>query len=44
MSLAEFQRVIDDYLVWYNKRRPHWSLKGLTPHEKFYGPKLARSA
>jgi transposase InsO family protein len=44
MSLAEFQRVIDDYLVWYNKRRPHWSLKGLTPHEKFYGPRLARSA
>jgi hypothetical protein len=22
MSLAEFLRVIADYLVWYNKRRP----------------------
>jgi hypothetical protein len=44
MSLAEFQRVMDEYLVWCNKRRPHWSLKGLMPHEKFYGPKQARSA
>lgn len=44
MTLAEFQQIVDDFLQWYNKRRPHWSLDGLTPHEKFYGPKLAKSA
>jgi hypothetical protein len=44
MSLAEFQRVMDDDLVCYNKRRPHWLLEGLTPREEFYGPKPARSA
>jgi hypothetical protein len=44
ISPAEFQRVMDEYLVWHNKRRLHWSLKGLMPHEKFYGPKQARSA
>lgn len=44
MSLREFQQVIDDFLLWYNSRRPHWSLNGLTPHEKFYGPRLGKSA
>jgi hypothetical protein len=43
MSLAEFQRVMDDYLACCNKRRPRWSLEGLTPHEKFYAPKQAIS-
>jgi hypothetical protein len=23
------------YLVWQNNRHPYWSLKDLTPHEKF---------
>ncbi|MCS6972797.1 MAG: integrase core domain-containing protein, partial [Leptospiraceae bacterium] len=44
MTIAELQQIVDDFLQWYNKRRPHWSLNGLTPHEKFYGPKLAKSA
>jgi transposase InsO family protein len=44
MTLAEFQTLIDDYLKWYNRRRPHWSLNGLTPHERFYGVRLAKIA
>jgi hypothetical protein len=44
MSLAEFQRVMDEYLVWYSKRRPHWPLEILAPHEKFHCSKLAISA
>ena len=44
LSIQEFQRLTDDFLQWYNKRRPHWSLDGLTPHERFYGRRLARSA
>jgi hypothetical protein len=43
MSLAEFQRVMDEYLVWHNKRHPHWSLEGLTPHEKFHCSKFGIS-
>jgi hypothetical protein len=33
----DFQRLTDDFLLWSNKRRPHWSLNGLTPHKRFYG-------
>lgn len=44
MELQQFQILIDQYLEWYNKRRPHWSLKGLTPHERFYGIRLAKIA
>jgi hypothetical protein len=44
MGLAQFQRVMDDYLVRYTKRRTQCSREGLTPHEKFYAPKLALSA
>lgn len=44
MSIQEFQRLTDEFLLWYNKRRPHWSLNGLTPHERFYGRRLAKTA
>lgn len=37
LTLHKFQALIDQYLEWYNRRRPHWSLNGLTPHERFYG-------
>jgi transposase InsO family protein len=39
-----FQRLTNDFLLWSNKRRPHWSLNGLTPHERFYGRRLAKTA
>lgn len=44
MTLNQFQNMIDEYLKWYNRRRPHWSLNGLTPHERFYGIRLAKIA
>ena len=44
MPLGQFQAMIDKYLQWYNRRRPHWSLNGLTPHERFYGVRLAKIA
>lgn len=44
MARAEFQRIIDEFLQWYIKRRPHWSLNRLTPHERFYGIRLAKTA
>ncbi len=44
MSIQDFQRLTDDFLHWYNKRRPHWSRHGLTPHERFYGRRLAKTA
>ena len=44
MTLGQFQTMIDEYLQWYNRRRPHWSLNGLTPHERFYGIRLAKIA
>lgn len=44
MTLGQFQVMIDGYLQWYNRRRPHWSLNGLTPHERFYGIRLAKIA
>lgn len=30
------------YEAYYNNRRPHTQLKGLTPHEKFYGSRIAK--
>jgi len=44
LTLQQFQTLIDQYLNWYNRRRPHWSLNGLTPHERFYGIRLAKTA
>jgi hypothetical protein len=44
MDPAEFQRAIYDFLIWYKKRRPHWSLEVWAPHEKFHSLKLAEFA
>jgi len=44
MTIHQFQTLINQYLEWYNRRRPHWSLNGLTPHERFYGIRLAKIA
>lgn len=44
LSLTQFQHVVDQYVRWYNRTRPHWSLNGLTPHERFYGVRLAKTA
>lgn len=43
-STARMQAHIDQFLKWYNEVRPHTSLKKLTPHQKFYGPRLAKVA
>jgi hypothetical protein len=44
MGMAEVQRAIDDFLIRYKKRRPHWSREVLAPHEKFHCSKLAKFA
>ena len=35
MSIQAIQRVIDEFLDWYNQVRPHTSLNGLTPYQVF---------
>jgi putative transposase len=32
-SLEEIQKSLEEYLLWYNTKRPHWSLDFLTPYE-----------
>ena len=44
VTIEEARQIVNEWLEFYNKERPHWSLKGLTPYEKFYGIKLAKSA
>ena len=35
MSIGEIQKLVDDFLNWYNHFRPHVSLNGLTPYQVF---------
>lgn len=35
MTFEQIKQLVDDYEVYYNTRRPHDSLNGLTPYEKF---------
>jgi len=44
MTIAEIQKIVDDWVDWYNTYRPHSSLNYLTPHEKFYGIRLPTAA
>jgi len=44
ITIDEAREVVNEWLDFYNKKRPHWSLNGLTPYEKFYGVRLAKSA
>jgi len=44
ITIVEAREVVNEWLEFYNKKRPHWSLNGLTPYEKFYGVRLAKSA
>jgi transposase InsO family protein len=42
MTMAEIKSKVAWYEDYYNNRRPHTQLNGLTPHEKFYGIKTAK--
>jgi len=42
MTMAQIIAKVAWYEDYYNNRRPHTELNGLTPHEKFYGKKTAR--
>lgn len=44
MTIAKIQAVVEAYVDWYNRVRYHRSLNGLTPHEKFFTPSIARLA
>jgi len=44
ITLELAREVVKDWLDFYNRKKPHWSLKGLTPYQKFYGVRLAKSA
>lgn len=44
MSLAQIIAKVEWYEDYYNNRRPHTELNGLTPHEKFYGKRAAKLA
>ena len=34
-GFEEIEKVVTDYEIYYNTRRPHDSLNGLTPYERF---------
>ena len=36
LPLEEYRKLFKEYLEHYNTKRPHSSIKYLTPHEKFY--------
>ena len=36
MSIPEIQKVVNEFLDWYNNVRPHTSLNGLTPYHMFH--------
>ncbi|MCX7631949.1 MAG: DDE-type integrase/transposase/recombinase, partial [Turneriella sp.] len=42
MTLEKIIAVVEWYEDYYNNRRPHTELNGLTPHEKFYGKAPAK--
>lgn len=44
MTLENIIEKVAWYENYYNNRRPHTELNGLTPHEKFYGTRLAKQA
>ena len=44
ITLELAQRIVDDWVDWYNKIKPHASLKRMTPYQKFYGVQLAKPA
>lgn len=44
MTLKQIIEKVAWYENYYNNRRPHTELKGLTPHEKFYGKRPAKLA
>ena len=35
MRISQIQKIVDEFLDWYNKARPHLSLNGLTPYQMF---------
>jgi transposase InsO family protein len=44
MTLEQIIAKVAWYEDYYNNRRPHTELNGLTPHEKFYGKRLTKLA
>lgn len=42
MTLEQIIAKVAWYEVYYNNRRPHTELNGLTPHEKYYGKSTAK--
>ena len=35
MRISQIQKIVDEFLDWYNKARPHLSLNSLTPYQMF---------
>ena len=44
VTLFEAQKIVDQWVEWYNKIKPHSSLKRMTPYQKFYGIPVSKSA
>lgn len=44
ITLPEAQKIVDDWVNWYNTIKPHSSLKKMTPYQRFYGVRLSKSA
>lgn len=44
LPLEQYRVLFKEYLKWYNEKRPHSSLKYLTPASVFYNEQLLKSA
>ncbi len=44
MSTIEIQTIVDNFVTWYNKIRPHSSLSNLTPYQRFYRNRMTKIA
>jgi len=44
VSIQDAQIIVDEWVDFYNRKRPHHSLNRLTPYQKFFGVRLAKSA
>ncbi len=44
MSIIEIQTIVDNFVNWYNKIRPHSSLNNLTPYQRFHRNRMTKIA
>ena len=44
VTLEEAREIVDEWVEFYNRKKPHSSLNMLTPYQKYFGVRLSKSA